>query len=91
MSARTIAADFLALDAESLAPDQVEDVICELANMICGAALSRLESETSFRLGKPEILPGGAAPRTVHAARSVDLGHGTLTVLLELQASHAHR
>jgi CheY-specific phosphatase CheX len=87
-SARSIAADFLAEDEQSLSPGQVEDVVCELTNMICGAALSRLESETNFRLGPPRIVAGEATmdlPDT--AARSIGLGGGVLTVRLQLKAA----
>jgi CheY-specific phosphatase CheX len=87
-SARSLAADFLAADEQSLSPGQVEDVICELTNMICGAALSRLESGTNFRLGPPRVVAGQPAmdlPDT--AARSIDLGTGVLTVRLQFKAA----
>jgi CheY-specific phosphatase CheX len=87
-AARSIAADFLAEDEPSLSPGQVQDVVCELTNMICGAALSRLESETSFRLEAPEMLVDCSmidVPGT--AVRSVDLGNGVLTALLHFKAT----
>ena len=31
-------------------------MVCELANMICGSVLSRVESSTTFRLATPRIL-----------------------------------
>jgi len=85
-AARSIAADFLAEDEEALTPQQVEDVIRELTNMICGAALSRLESDTSFRLGAPHLTDDSAPEDfTNPATRSVDIGAGTITVLLQFK------
>src|ERR1017187_10040105 len=59
-AASAIAADFLGEDAESLTPQQSTDVTLELANMICGAVLSRIESSATFRLGAPQIVAGGS-------------------------------
>jgi hypothetical protein len=62
-------------------------VVCELANMICGSVLSRLERNATFQITHPELVPpqqdvsfGGAG-----ANRWFDLGDGILTVSLELQ------
>jgi len=86
--ARQIAADFLGEDASGLSPAKVEEVVCELANMICGSVLSRVESSATFRLASPRILLAGerpirreaAARRAVHA---VAIGSGTLTASME--------
>lgn len=57
--ARRIACNFLGADGESaLADGQVAEVIGELANMICGSALSRLESDSTFDIGQPAPLAG---------------------------------
>ena len=80
-SARTLAADFLGTDTED-GPDecQVNEVVRELANMICGDALSALE-RGALRLSVPEIVPTAdfVLPQ-VSSCRSFDLGDGTLTV-----------
>jgi CheY-specific phosphatase CheX len=60
-AARSIAADFLGEEPDTLSARQVEEVICELANMICGAVLSRVESRAIFKLGSPRILQADAA------------------------------
>jgi CheY-specific phosphatase CheX len=84
-AARSIAADFLAADESELTDRQVEDVVCELANMICGSSLSRLEAESTFRLEAPVILSGGEArPESADAERSIHIGNGTIRVLLHL-------
>ncbi len=62
-AAAQIAADFLGEDAGSLTGRQVDEVAKELANMICGAVLSRIESRATFRLAAPGIVPGGVDAR----------------------------
>lgn len=59
--ARTLAASFLGSDDEGLLlPVQVADVMGELANMMCGSAVSDLESNVNFDLGAPESIHVGA-------------------------------
>jgi CheY-specific phosphatase CheX len=55
-AARQIAADFLGLDEAEVSDRQTSEVIRELANMICGSVLSRVESAATFQLGAPRIL-----------------------------------
>src|SRR5580698_7386137 len=50
MAARSIAADFLGEEVETLTDRQEKEMVCELANMICGSVLSRAENETTFHL-----------------------------------------
>ena len=57
-AASLIAADFLGEDADSVTPAQVQEVAKELANMICGAVLSRIESSAIFRLATPDLVDG---------------------------------
>ena len=54
-AARALAADFLGEEASDLSPDATAEVIGELANMICGSLLSRVESDTAFRLSAPVV------------------------------------
>jgi CheY-specific phosphatase CheX len=56
MAARQIAADFLGADEASVSALQTSEVVCELANMICGSVLSRVESATTFQLGAPHVV-----------------------------------
>jgi hypothetical protein len=60
--ARAFAANFFGCEEGSeMAARHVTGVIAELSNMICGAALTRIESEAAFDL---------AAPRTFRLAAS---------------------
>src|SRR5262245_37703469 len=54
-AAAAAAASFLGDAPEDLTTDRIQMVVCELANMICGAVLSRVESSATFRLSTPEI------------------------------------
>jgi hypothetical protein len=59
--ARTLAANFLGCEDDAhLLPASVSDVTLELANIMCGAALSRMESGVNFDLGVPLSIPVGA-------------------------------
>jgi len=55
-AARSVAADFLGEEELELSHQQIGDVLRELANMICGSVLSRVESDTTFRLGSPQLV-----------------------------------
>ena len=85
-AASAIAADFLGEDAESLTDRQSAEVTKELANMICGAVLSRIESRASFRLGTPEIVAGGVGRQgsAEETRYTVETGSGTLTVTIQM-------
>ncbi|HWD00320.1 MAG TPA: chemotaxis protein CheX [Candidatus Sulfopaludibacter sp.] len=91
-SSRLLAAGFLGEDEESLTDAQPGQVVCELANMLCGSLVSKLESEESFDLASPELLPcgnetvagSGASPV---ARQSFELEGGILTVTLHLESA----
>lgn len=85
--ARAIAADFLGEEEPELETRHVEEVIAELANMVCGSLLSSVESAVTFRLDTPAIVDpvstethyGEAAVHTFPIAGS------TLTVRLWME------
>lgn len=102
-AARSVAADFLGAEEPDLSEQQIGDVVCELANMICGSVLSRVESTTTFRLAAPRIVaskndakdlaaePGGSPPEIAGAARStvhaVEIGSGRMVVSIDTETS----
>lgn len=87
-AARSLTAAFLALDEDDVTPERAAEVVCELANMLCGSALGRLEPEKRFVLGHPEAVPAppvaGVPERG--SRRDVDIGGGTVAVLIEIEA-----
>ena len=93
--ARSISADFLGLDEGELNQQQVDEVICELANMICGSVLSRVESASTFRLTTSRVRDakdGGQETEpqngevTLHSA---GMAGGSLTVELQTEKRDA--
>jgi len=83
-AARQIAADFLGEDEPGLSSRKVQEVVCELANMICGSVLSRVESHTTFRLAAPRLLvaePWNLDPESSdrRAVYTIQLANGSLT------------
>ncbi len=90
-AARSIAADFLGADESELSDREVGEVICELANMICGSVLSRVESNTAFRLSTPRIVAAGEVPGPAGTARGgsaqvAEISHGVMVVSIQTEA-----
>jgi CheY-specific phosphatase CheX len=85
--ASVVSAGFLGREETEVSDSQAEEVVCELANMICGSVLSRLESKATFQITHPELVPPehGVSFEGAGATRWFDLGDGILTVSLELQ------
>lgn len=76
-AARTMAAGFLGVDADaSLTPGRITEVVCEMANMICGAMLSHMDPDGDVRLDPPAPPETGAVPPdgAVEAVVAVDEG-----------------
>jgi CheY-specific phosphatase CheX len=85
-AASLIAADFLGEDADSVTAHQVDEVAKELANMICGAVLSRIESSATFRLSAPGLVDGPTADPAVWPGTlcAVETGSGILTAGIDM-------
>jgi CheY-specific phosphatase CheX len=83
--ARKLAASFLGADEELLVRRQVEEVVCELANMLCGSVLSSLDKETRFDLTQPQIA-AFECPRDA-ARRTFLTDEGPIAVWMALTAS----
>ncbi len=91
-SARLLAAGFLGEDEETLTDSQTGQVVCELTNMLCGSLVSKLESDESFDLASPELVPSGSGTDPSSGAppaarQSFELEGGILTVTLHLEAA----
>jgi len=84
--ARVVSAGFLGREEAEVSDSQAEEVVGELANMICGSVLSRLQSDATFQITHPELTPTepGVGFEGAGANRWFDLGDGILTVSLEL-------
>jgi CheY-specific phosphatase CheX len=84
-AARSITADFLGMEEVELSESQVSEVVCELANMICGCALSRLECDFQFRLGMPVLLTSAPQVGGVAVSRAVELYNGAIAVTMNIE------
>jgi len=82
-SARSLSASFLGEDEESLSRIQLEQVVCELANMLCGWIVSRTERDGVWRLGSPELICA-VSEEPGWMQQSFGVEHGALTVSLSL-------
>lgn len=84
LSARDLAASFLGESEASLVDTQVAQVVCELANMLCGSIVTRIEAQGCFDLGAPELLiyPDEQTPVTAEIQKSFAIERGILTVSL---------
>lgn len=59
-TASAIAANFLGDDEAGPNDSQTAEVICELANMVCGSLLAHLDPKRTFDLSSPRPDPTGA-------------------------------
>lgn len=84
-TARTLAANFLGQDEAETQDAQMEEVFCELSNMICGAFLSRLGDESSYDLSHP-VRDDAASPAGKDVVwRWLQLDEGQLRVWLSME------
>jgi CheY-specific phosphatase CheX len=98
-TARSVAADFLAAEEPDLSEQEVGEVVGELANMICGSVLSRVESTATFRLASPRIAYGNDAKNlaaepavqpppvagTAGPIHAVEIGSGRMVVSINTE------
>jgi hypothetical protein len=79
-TARALAASFLGAD-ESVPVQQIAGVLGELANMLCGAVLGRIEPEGRFTIAPPSIGDNTGAAELMAGAgvwRTFELAEGPL-------------
>jgi two-component system, chemotaxis family, chemotaxis protein CheY len=96
-AAMNVTNNFLGVTGESLGRTEQEQVVRELANMICGRFLSRFEPSGHFDLSTGMALPGGrfaefaaqfgGATPAVQAALQLDVGTATMILSLESGAN----
>ena len=84
---RRIAASFLGAEEAEVTEAQIGEVVSELANMLCGSVLSRVEKETRFELSHPEVGPTEIACQEggQSARRLLELDEGVMALWLHLE------
>jgi len=54
-TARMLAANFFGEDESEVSETAIGDMVGEMANMLCGSVLSRIETEMHFKLSHPTV------------------------------------
>jgi CheY-specific phosphatase CheX len=90
-AARSLAADFLGVEADSIGPEKVAEVVCELANMVCGSMVSELESQDLIHLSSAVCFsgPAPARPGGTTAEYAAELADGPLFASVKIEESEA--
>jgi CheY-specific phosphatase CheX len=83
-TAAVIAGNFLGQPSEEFSAEQIEEVLCELSNMICGSFLSRFCKDAIFDLTHPVCGPWGTSVRPV--LQGLELDEGELQMWLEFRS-----
>jgi hypothetical protein len=81
--ARALAAAFLGEDETDLPCEKTGEVVCELANMLCGSFLSRIGNRSTFELSHPELVEASAEMGEVCAC--FELPEGPLSVSVRFE------
>lgn len=84
-TARTLAANFLGQDEAEIEDAQMQEVFCELSNMICGSFLSRLGNESVYELSHPERDDAASPDEEGVVCRWLQLDEGQLRVWLKME------
>jgi CheY-specific phosphatase CheX len=80
--ARQFACSFLAVDEPDLPSSAESEVACELANMICGAALSRIHPDSIVKLSAPALADPASPLAGAH--QCFETPEGVLSVTLRV-------
>jgi hypothetical protein len=85
-AARTLAAGFLGEDETEISGKETGEVVCELANMLCGSFLSRIGALSTFELSHPEIVEAPkVASEAADACACFELPEGPLSLALRFE------
>jgi CheY-specific phosphatase CheX len=85
-AAESAASGFLGVEPEDLTRERLNEVVCELANMICGSVLSRTESSATFRLSKPGSVAVADFPSSpAEASFQASVGEGRLRAEIRME------
>jgi CheY-specific phosphatase CheX len=84
-----IAANFFGEEEHTISEVQVNDVICELTNMMCGTLLAHLEPKRTFNLSSPSSHDwlGETTSQADRIARTFALDEGYLHAWLEIRVT----
>lgn len=86
VTAKSLAANFLGEEVEDISTKEVQEVVGELANMLCGSVMSRVEGENKFVLSHPEAVhsqPDSSVDDVLVSKLDTDGGVITVWVVVE--------
>ncbi len=84
-TARNLACNFLGEDESAIDRSRAEEVLCELANMICGYFLGLREGRSTYDLSHPQPLPALTERSESTAFECFELEEGCLCVWMNLE------
>jgi len=90
-TAAALGAGFLGLDPDEVSAGEREEITAELANMICGAVVSRFESEAAIELSAPVVVARDIdfdripMPRDPALVQRYQLQEGRMAVAFDFQ------
>jgi CheY-specific phosphatase CheX len=80
---KLIASNFLGQETAEVSMEQIEEVLCELSNMICGSFLSRYRHADLFDLSHPACDPYGHIS-ALAISQTLEIEEGFLRIWVEL-------
>ena len=80
--ARSLAADCFGLPSDEITAEWEAQLACELANVLCGAVLNRLDPNASIQLSTPQ--PTSVCPRHLRWCERLETPKGPLCVGLSM-------
>jgi len=83
-AARALAAGFLGEMDGNVTSERAGEVVCELANMLCGSVLSRMDETGVFELSHPELAEKWL--NSCSAACRFELPEGPIEVAIDLDS-----
>src|ERR1700692_1098482 len=86
-TARMLAANFFGEEESEVSETAIGDMVGEMANMICGSVLSRMETERHFKLSHPSVerVDNGADVGHGGVCQQLETDSGVLTLCLQTQ------
>jgi CheY-specific phosphatase CheX len=86
-TARMLAGNFFGEEESEVSETAIGDMVGEMANMICGSVLSRMETEMHFKLSHPSVerVEDGAEAGHGGVCQQLETDSGVLTLCLQTQ------
>jgi CheY-specific phosphatase CheX len=84
-TARLLASNLLGEEGEEVSDEQAGEAVGELANIVCGVLLGRIESQHTFDLSAPRAVEATPVAGQDRVCRTIALDEGVMMVWLEVR------